>query len=238
MIAWDISQVGTMGRRVRDLEHSAMGSSADLKRSSKVQPGARLTLVAYCHVPSRLDQMVHFQTYNSPREAPPKGLAVKVNLRSEIGRFGLIVRVGGNWCMGALHCSACQSLNTTFLPQDLQAMQSFAQTMEERARNAENLVRDLQASINTMHNTQHERHGAAAGAGGASEGGAPGGGAQGGVSPGGGVQAELGARQVEALEAALHQARPPPPTLEATQGQILSQFPTDAIAGRKHLNGS
>ena len=40
--------------------------------------------------PSRSDQMVHFQTSDSPWQTSPEGLAVKVNPRSEIGRFGLI----------------------------------------------------------------------------------------------------------------------------------------------------
>jgi len=39
--------------------------------------------------------MVHFQTSDSPGQTPSKGLASKVNPRSKIGRFGLMVRVGG-----------------------------------------------------------------------------------------------------------------------------------------------
>jgi len=45
------------------------------------------------HQPARLNQMVHFQTSDSPGQNPSEGQALKV--RSKIGRFGLIVRAGG-----------------------------------------------------------------------------------------------------------------------------------------------
>ena len=45
--------------------------------------------------------MVYFQTSDSPWKTLQKGLAVKVNLRSEIVRLGLIVRVGGLKVRGA-----------------------------------------------------------------------------------------------------------------------------------------
>ncbi|KAJ1470384.1 hypothetical protein T484DRAFT_1847926, partial [Baffinella frigidus] len=96
--------------------------------------------------------------------------------------------------------------------EDLQAMKSFAQTMEERARTAENLVRELQASLNTMHTTGSQPQQSQT----ASQNSGGGGGA-------GGVQAELLARQVEALEAALQQAHPlPPPPTELHASKMTS----------------
>ena len=47
------------------------------------------------HQPSRLDQTDQSQISDSPWQLSLLGGSVKVNLRSGIGRFGLIVRVGG-----------------------------------------------------------------------------------------------------------------------------------------------
>jgi len=47
------------------------------------------------HQLSRSDQSGQSHISDPSRQTPPKGLAVKVNLESEIGGFGLVVRVRG-----------------------------------------------------------------------------------------------------------------------------------------------
>ena len=47
------------------------------------------------HRPSRSDQIDQSHISDSPWQTPQKGMAVKVNMRSETGRSGPIVRVGG-----------------------------------------------------------------------------------------------------------------------------------------------
>ena len=47
------------------------------------------------HLPSQLNQIDQYCCSGSPRQPSPLGGSVKVNLRSEIGRFGHFVRVGG-----------------------------------------------------------------------------------------------------------------------------------------------
>ena len=58
-------------------------------------PTRELATVWTYHQPLQLEHMVHFQTSDSPWQTPPKGLAVKVDPRYEIGRLSLIGRVGG-----------------------------------------------------------------------------------------------------------------------------------------------